>query len=94
MPVCYCFYVIDKQLGDHKNIRTFTQGNAFGSKFENCLQIDDKDQQLTKKSVNENNMIGKITFYVQLDSINKMQFSKQNISMVNKSMVEVDKVMM
>ena len=39
-------------------------------------------------------MLGKITFYVQLDSVNKMQFSKQNISMVNKSIVEVDKVMM
>ena len=97
MPICYCFYVIDKQLSDKKNIRIFSSGNAFSCQLESCLQMtQDANQKLTKKSVSEGNMVGKIDFYIQLDAVNKTQFSKQNIniSMVNKSVAEVDKVMM
>ena len=50
---------------------------------------------MTKKTlVDDSGFTGKVQFYVQLDPVNKMHFSKQNISMVNKSTVEIDKVMM
>ena len=82
VPLNYSIYPIDRQNIDEKHIRVLTSGEGIFSSVHS----------------DTHNVTGKIEFFAHLENVNKIQMSKNaivsNQSLVNKSQLEVDKIML
>ena len=61
IPICFCYYVIDKQLTEQKNVRQFIHGIGINGKVMNEVQPTTQTYIGTRKTMMEEvNLLGKI----------------------------------